>query len=52
MNILILMIPASILLGVGFLGAFIWALRSDQYEDLDTPAHRILVQDDIKGDGT
>lgn len=48
MNILTLMIPMSLLLGAGFLGAFVWALRSDQFEDLDTPAHRMLAPDDKK----
>ena len=46
MNILYLLIP----IGVIFLGAaiwlFIWAVRSGQYEDLDGPAHRILMDDD------
>ena len=46
MNILYLLIP----IGVLFLGAaiwlFIWTVRSGQYEDLEGPAYRILMDDD------
>lgn len=50
MNILVLMIPISLLLGVGFIGAFVWAARQDQFDDLDTPAHRILNQENLPSD--
>jgi cbb3-type cytochrome oxidase maturation protein len=36
------MIPLSLLLGIGFVSAFFWATKYDQFEDLETPAHRIL----------
>lgn len=42
MNILLLMIPVSILLGFGFLAGFIWSVASGQLDDTETPAHRIL----------
>ncbi len=42
MNILILMIPLALILGGGFVAAFIWATKKGQFDDLDTPAHRIL----------
>lgn len=42
MNILILMIPMALLLGVGFVAAFVWASQCGQFDDLETPAHRIL----------
>jgi cbb3-type cytochrome oxidase maturation protein len=45
MNILFLMIPMALLLGFGFLAAFLWANRQDQFEDLETPAMRILEDD-------
>lgn len=45
MDVLILLIPAAMLMGlVGLLG-FLWALRSGQYEDLDGAANRILFDD-------
>ncbi len=50
MNILILMVPASILLGFFFLGIFIWATREGQFDDLVTPQYDILLDDNIKED--
>lgn len=46
MNILLLLIPVALLLGFAGLAAFIWALRSGQFEDLDGAAVRILIDDD------
>ena len=47
------LIPVALLLGVGGLAAFMWSLRSGQYEDLDGAAERILFDDDrpLKGPG-
>jgi cbb3-type cytochrome oxidase maturation protein len=42
MNILALLIPASLLLGLLALAAFLWLLRHDQFEDPDGHAARIL----------
>ena len=42
MNVLILMIPISLLLGLSFVLGFIWTVRSGQMDDTETPAHRIL----------
>jgi cbb3-type cytochrome oxidase maturation protein len=46
MTILIFLIPAALLLGGLGLAAFLWALRSGQYEDLDGAASRILFDDE------
>lgn len=46
MNILIYLIPIALLLGLIGLGAFIWSLKSGQYDDLDGAAQRILIDDD------
>lgn len=46
MEILYLLIPiAVIVLGVA-IWAFLWAIKSGQYEDLEGPAYRILMDDD------
>ena len=46
MDILYLLVPLSLLL-VFFIGAvFWWALSSGQLEDLEGPAHRILMDDE------
>ena len=48
MNILLLLIPLSLVLLGAALWAFVWAVRGGQYEDLDTPALDILVDDDLR----
>lgn len=45
MNILVLMIPMALILGLGFVFAFLWATSKGQFDDLETPAHRILKDD-------
>ena len=45
MSVLYILIPAALLLGIGFLAAFIWMLRRGQYDDLDTPPIRMLFDD-------
>ncbi len=45
MNVIFLLIPLSILLAGCFLGAFIWAIRSGQYEDTCTPSMRLLADE-------
>ena len=46
MSVLIYLIPIALLLGFLGLGAFIWSLKSDQYDDLDGAAQRILMDED------
>ena len=45
MNILLLLVPLSLLLLVAAVWAFVWAVRRGQFEDLDTPAIDILRDD-------
>jgi cbb3-type cytochrome oxidase maturation protein len=45
MTALAWLIPIALLLGLLGLGAFLWALRSGQFEDLDGAAYRILEDD-------
>jgi cbb3-type cytochrome oxidase maturation protein len=40
------LVPIALALGLTGLAAFMWSLRSGQYEDLDGAAERILFQDD------
>jgi cbb3-type cytochrome oxidase maturation protein len=44
MNVLLLLIPLSLVLLVLMITAFIWAVRSGQFEDLDTPPLDILSE--------
>ncbi len=46
MSILYLLIPiALVLMGVA-IWAFVWSVKAGQFDDLDGPAHRILMDDD------
>ena len=42
MNVLLYLIPVALVLGGAGLLAFLWSLKSGQYEDLDGAAHRVL----------
>ena len=46
MSVLIYLIPIALLLGLAALFAFLWALKSGQYEDMDGAASRILFDED------
>jgi cbb3-type cytochrome oxidase maturation protein len=46
MSGLILLIPIAICMGLLALAAFLWALRSGQYEDLEGASYRILDDED------
>jgi len=46
MNILYFLIGCSILLALLFLGAFFWAMKDGQNDDMQTPAIRILFEED------
>lgn len=46
MNILLVLIPISLLLLGAAIWAFVWAVKGGQYDDLDTPPLDILVDDD------
>ena len=45
---LLYLIPAALLLGLLGLSAFLWSMRSGQFDDLDGAASRILFDDDDK----
>lgn len=45
MNVLVVLIPVSLLLGMVGLVAFVWTVRSDQYDDDQGNAARILLDD-------
>ncbi len=45
MTVLVIMIPMALILGFGFVMAFIISMKTGQYDDLETPAHRMLKED-------
>jgi len=48
MNIIILLISISLTIALGFLGIFLWSLKSGQYDDTYTPSVRMLFEDKDK----
>ncbi len=48
MSILLLIIPVSLVLLAVFLWVMTWAIKSGQYDDLDSPASRILFDEDAE----
>jgi cbb3-type cytochrome oxidase maturation protein len=50
MNVLVYLVPMALLLGLTGLAAFLWSLRSGQYDDMEGAAVRILEDDDVERD--
>ena len=48
MNILYLLIPLGLILLAAAVAAFFWAVRSGQFDDLETPAMSVVMDDDTK----
>ena len=46
MDIIFLLIPLALVLVVVIVWVFMWAVRSDQFDDLEGPAYRILMDED------
>ena len=51
MTVLVYLIPVALGLGALGLAAFLWSLKSGQYEDLDGAAARILIDEEPSDDG-
>ena len=47
MNVLVILIPLAVGLGLIGLFGFLWALKSGQYSDVDGAALRVLSDDDL-----
>ncbi|MDX1951186.1 MAG: cbb3-type cytochrome oxidase assembly protein CcoS [Verrucomicrobiota bacterium] len=46
MSIILLLIPLSVAIAAAFLGAFIWAVRSGQFNDTCTPSMRMIIEEE------
>lgn len=46
MEVIKVLIPMAISLALVFVGLFIWSTLTGQFDDLDTPSKRILLDDD------
>jgi cbb3-type cytochrome oxidase maturation protein len=50
MSVLFIVLPLALVIAAIALAAFFWAARAGQFDDLDTPAARILFDEDLKSD--
>lgn len=48
MEVIYLLLPLAVLIAIGIAFVFFWAVRSGQFDDLEGPAHRILMDDDTQ----
>ena len=48
MNVLVYLVPAALSLGLIGLVAFLWSLRTGQYDDMEGASLRILQDDDLR----
>ncbi len=51
MNIIYILIPLSVILMVLAIAFFFWAVRNDQFDDLETPALDILDEEETQRPG-
>ncbi len=51
MEVVYLLIPLAALLVIVIVAAFLWAVRSGQFDDLEGPAYSILMDDDEEPQG-
>jgi cbb3-type cytochrome oxidase maturation protein len=47
MNVLVYLVPMALGLGLTALFAFLWSMRSGQYDDMEGAALRVLSDDDV-----
>ena len=50
MSTVYIALPVALVLALLFLIGFIWSVRSGQLDDLETPAHRIFGEDDVRSE--
>ncbi len=46
MSVIYVILPLALLIAAGAVWAYLWAARSGQFDDLDTPAYRVLEDED------
>ena len=46
MDIIYLLLPIALVIVIIIIGVFFWAVKSDQFDDLEGSAHRILMDED------
>lgn len=52
MEIIYILIPMALLLVAGIVAGLFWAIKSGQFDDMEGPAHQILMDEEIYPDKT
>ncbi|MBA3680371.1 MAG: cbb3-type cytochrome oxidase assembly protein CcoS [Bacteroidetes bacterium] len=52
MSVIFILVGASLLIAIGFLIAFVWSVKTNQFEDDYTPSVRMLFDNDVKQKNT
>ena len=47
MEVIAVLLPLALILGGGFIACFFWSVRDGQYDDLETPRHRLLLDETL-----
>jgi cbb3-type cytochrome oxidase maturation protein len=47
MSVIFLVLPLALIIVLVAVGAYVWAVRRGQFDDLDTPAVRLLHDDEV-----
>ncbi|RQO30067.1 cbb3-type cytochrome oxidase assembly protein CcoS [Taibaiella sp. KBW10] len=50
MSVLVILLGISLCVGLGFLAAFIWSVKSGQFEDDYSPAHKLFFEEETPTD--
>ena len=48
MNVLFVLVPLALLLAAAGIAGFAWAVRNGQFDDVETPAIRMLLDDEAE----
>ncbi|MBK6834857.1 MAG: cbb3-type cytochrome oxidase assembly protein CcoS [Bacteroidetes bacterium] len=48
MGVIVVLVVASLIIALGFLGAFIWSVKKGQFEDDYTPSVRMLFENEVE----
>jgi cbb3-type cytochrome oxidase maturation protein len=48
MSVLFLVLPLAVIIAAAGVAAFAWAAKHGQFDDLDTPAMRVVIDDDVQ----
>lgn len=48
MGVIVILVVASLIIALGFLGAFIWSVKKGQFEDDYTPSVRMLFDNEVE----